>query len=88
MPHRRYAWLGLFNGLAGSRSDVTQTCDVTRVFLACLTVYPCDGGTGQNVVELVQEQRFPNTVQLFARIDIVRVLDAGRGAQVFGDTQH
>ena len=67
MLHRRYAWLGLFNGLAGSRSDVTQTCDVTRVFLACLTVHPCDGGTGQNVVELVHQQRIPQWAQRLAR---------------------
>ena len=72
----------------GFKGDLVQPSDVTRVFGPRLTVYPCDGRTGQNVVELVQEQRFPNTVQLFARIDIVRVLDAGRGAQVFGDAQH
>ena len=72
----------------GFKGDLVQPSDVTRVFGPRLTVYPCDGRTGQNVVELVQEQRFPNTVQLFARIDIVRVLDAGRGAQVFSDAQH
>ena len=76
------------DGAPRVKDDPVQSGDVPLVFRPRLTMHPRDGRTGQDVVELVQEQRFPYAVQLFARIDIVRVLDAGRGAQVFGDAQH
>ena len=72
----------------GFKGDLVQPSDVTRVFLACLTVHPCDGGTGQNVVELGEQQGLPDTVQFLTRIDVTWVLDTGHGAQVFDDTQH
>ena len=76
------------DGASRVEDDPVQSGDVPLVFRPRLTVHPCDGGTGQNVVELVEQQGLPDTVQFLTRIDVTWVLDTGHGAQVFGDTQH
>ena len=79
--------VGLAQHGAHVLGDVGQTLQIAAIVLAGFAVHPCDGRAGQDVVELVQQQRLPYAVQLLARVDVLRIGQHGGCAQVFDRAQ-
>ena len=79
--------VGLAQHGAHVLGDFGETLQIAAIVLAGFAVHPCDGRPRQHVMELVEHQGLPDTVQLFARIGVVRVGQRGGRAQVFDRAQ-